>query len=55
MFDDAGRLVPVRSQDSGALGSLALAQVLIDRPPGAGAAHPGDPVQAYLLENGGIA
>lgn len=55
MFDDQGRLVPVRSQDSGALGSLALAEVLIDRLPGAPAAASGSPVMAYLLENGGLA
>lgn len=55
MFDEAGRLVPVRSQDSGALGSLALAEVLIDRAPGAAAAQAGEPVLAYLLENGGLA
>lgn len=55
MFDEAGRLVPVRSQDSGALGSLALAEVLIDRPPGAAAAQAGERVLAYLLENGGLA
>jgi len=55
MFDEEGRLVPVRSQDSGALGALAMADVLIDRPPGAPAAQPGSPVMAYLLENGGLA
>lgn len=55
MFDDDGRLIPVRSQDSGALGSLALADVLIDRPPQAAAAQPGVSVRAYLLENGGLA
>jgi len=55
MFDEEGRLVPVRSQDSGALGALAMADVLIDRPPGAPAARPGSHVMAYLLENGGLA
>ena len=54
-FDGEGRVVPVRSQDSGALGSLAQADVLIDRPAGADAAAPGTPVMAYLLENGGLA
>jgi len=55
MFNEEGRLVPVRSQDSGALGALAMADVLIDRPPGAPAARPGSHVMAYLLENGGLA
>lgn len=54
-LDDDGRLTPVRSQDSGALGSLALADVLIDRPPGAAAAGPGEMVAGYLLQNGGLA
>jgi molybdopterin molybdotransferase len=55
MFDEHGQLVAVRSQDSGALGSLALAEVLIDRPAGAGFAKAGDKVAAYLLGNGGLA
>jgi molybdopterin molybdotransferase len=55
MFDEDGRVAPVRSQDSGALGSLALSDVLVDRPDGAPAATPGETVRAYLLENGGLA
>jgi molybdopterin molybdotransferase len=55
MFDEHGQLIAVRSQDSGALGSLALAEVLIDRPAGAGFAKAGDKVAAYLLGNGGLA
>lgn len=46
---------PLRVQDSGALVSLAAANVLIDRPAGAPAAQPGDEVSIYLLGNGGIA
>jgi molybdopterin molybdotransferase len=41
-------------QDSGALAPLAASNALIDRPAGAPAASVGDPVFAYLLENGGI-
>ena len=55
MLDDDARIVPVRSQDSGALASLALATVLIDRAPDAPPASAGETVQAYLLEHGGIA
>lgn len=54
-FDETGRLVPVHSQDSGALGALALSEVLIDRTPGAPGAPAGSTVSAYLLENGGLA
>lgn len=42
-------------QDSGALGSLAASNVLIDRPAGVPSAKIGDPVRVYLLQNGGIA
>ena len=42
-------------QDSGALGSLAASNVLIDRPAGLPSAKIGDPVRVYLLQNGGIA
>lgn len=43
------------NQDSGALGSLARANALIDRPADAPAVEPGGPISLYLLENGGIA
>ncbi|MFC3174278.1 molybdopterin molybdotransferase MoeA [Novosphingobium bradum] len=54
-IDAEGCLSPVRTQDSGALGALAAAQVLIDRPAGAAPAPAGETVLAYLLENGGLA
>ncbi|HTM94193.1 MAG TPA: molybdopterin molybdotransferase MoeA [Croceibacterium sp.] len=50
-----GRLRPITEQDSSALRSLALAEALIERPIGAPAASDGEPVRAYLLDNGGIA
>ena len=50
-----GRLRPITEQDSSALRSLAMAEALIERPIGAPAASDGDPVQAYPLDNGGIA
>jgi molybdopterin molybdotransferase len=51
-----GRTVTARiNQDSGALGSLARANALIDRPVDAPAVEPGGPISVYLLENGGIA
>jgi len=43
------------NQDSGALGSLARANALIDRPVDAPAVVAGGPISLYLLENGGIA
>jgi len=43
------------NQDSGALGSLARANALIERPVDAPAAAAGDVISLYLLENGGIA
>jgi len=43
------------NQDSGALGSLARANALIDRPVNAPAVKAGEPISIYLLENGGIA
>jgi molybdopterin molybdotransferase len=43
------------NQDSGALGTLALSNALIDRPANAPAAPAGTRVPVYLLENGGIA
>lgn len=51
-----GRQVSQRTnQDSSALGSLALANCLIDRPANAPASRAGESVPVYLLENGGIA
>lgn len=52
---DGATATPLRVQDSGALLSLAAAQVLIDRPAGSPAAAPGDEVAVYLLGNGGTA
>lgn len=52
---DGDSLTPATVQDSGALAALARADVLIDRPAGAPAAAIGEPVRAYLLENGGLA
>lgn len=43
------------NQDSGALGSLARANALIDRPAGASAVAAGGAISLYLLESGGIA
>jgi molybdopterin molybdotransferase len=43
------------NQDSGALGALAAANALIERPIDAPPVTAGEPVSAYLLENGGIA
>jgi molybdopterin molybdotransferase len=50
-----GRLRPIPEQDSSALRSLAMAEALIERPPGAPAASDDDPVRAIPLDNGGIA
>jgi molybdopterin molybdotransferase len=46
---------PQPVQDSGALTSLAGSNVLIDRPAHAPAGAAGDEVDAFLLENGGLA
>ncbi|MCC6925587.1 molybdopterin molybdotransferase MoeA [Novosphingobium sp.] len=43
------------NQDSGALGALARANALIDRPIDAPAVEAGGVISLYLLENGGIA
>jgi molybdopterin molybdotransferase len=43
------------NQDSGALGSLARANALIDRPAGASVVAAGGAISLYLLGNGGIA
>jgi len=50
-----GRVAPVGSQDSSAQRSLAAANALIRREIDAPLAAAGDPLTAYLLENGGIA
>ena len=52
---DGRTATPLRIQDSGALVSLAAAEVLIDRPANAPAAEAGDEVLIYLLGPGGIA
>lgn len=52
---DGRTATPLRVQDSGALVSLASANVLIDRPSGSPAAAAGDEVPVYLLGNGVIA
>lgn len=46
---------PRGNQDSSALGALARANALIDRPANAPPARAGERVPVYLLENGGIA
>jgi molybdopterin molybdotransferase len=50
-----GTVVPVSEQDSSAQRALAASNALIRREIGAPAARRGELVQAYLLENGGIA
>lgn len=51
-----GEAVSLRiNQDSGALGTLAASNALIERPAGAPAAAAGSTVSVYSLENGGIA
>lgn len=52
---DGSDLAVQRLQDSGALSSLAASNALLDRPALASAAETGDPVQGFLLGNGGIA
>lgn len=52
---DGSQITPLALQDSGALSALAAANVLIDRAAGAAALAAGAEVQAYLLQNGGIA
>ncbi|BBC73033.1 molybdopterin molybdenumtransferase MoeA [Altererythrobacter sp. B11] len=52
---DPGGLAPIAQQDSSALAALGSADALIRREIGAPAARAGEMVQAYLLENGGIA
>lgn len=50
-----GETVPLAERDSSALRTLAVANLLIDRPIGALAAPGGTPVPCYWLENGGFA
>jgi molybdopterin molybdotransferase len=52
---DAGGVAPLGQQDSSALRSLAAADALIARPPGAPAAVAGEIVEVFPLQNGGIA
>jgi molybdopterin molybdotransferase len=52
---DGQRVTARINQDSGALGTLAASNVLIERPIDAPAVRAGEPVSVYLLENGGIA
>lgn len=51
----ADGVVPVATQDSGALAAMAATDVLIDRPAGAPAMPSGSLVPVYLLQNGGLA
>ena len=48
-------LVPVTTQDSGALAALAATDMLIERPEHAPPAQAGSMVDAYLLQGGGLA
>ena len=50
-----GTVAPVNEQDSSALRALAASNALIRRGIGSPAARKGDTVEAYWLENGGIA
>ena len=52
---DGASVSPHVNQDSAALSALAASNALIDRPARAGACEPGDAVDVYLLESGGIA
>ncbi len=52
---DGGSVAPLAQQDSSALRALAAANALIVNPIGAPARSAGARVEAYLLENGGIA
>lgn len=51
---DGEAMTPRGAQDSGVLGSLALANALIDQPAGAPAVPPGGNVAGYLLDDGGM-
>lgn len=50
-----GTAMPVSEQDSSALRAMASAGLLIERPANAPAAPAGSTVQAYWIENGGVA
>lgn len=50
-----GTAMPVSEQDSSALRAMASAGLLIERPANAPAAPAGSIVQAYWIENGGVA
>lgn len=50
-----GRVSLASSQDSSALKALAMANCLISRPAQAKSVNKGEPVEVYLLENGGFA
>ena len=50
-----GKLTPIAQQSSGALGALAQANALIERPEHCDATKAGSCVPAYLLGNGGLA
>ena len=54
-ISDGEKVVSAASQDSSALGSLALANCLVEREPGAREVAVGDPVTVYSLQNGGFA
>lgn len=54
-ISDGATVVSAASQDSSALGSLALANCLIEREPGADEAAKGAPLTVYSLQNGGFA
>jgi len=54
-ISDGEKVVSAASQDSSALGSLALANCLVEREPGAGKVAEGDPITVYPLQNGGFA
>ncbi|MFN4019222.1 MAG: molybdopterin molybdotransferase MoeA [Erythrobacter sp.] len=51
-ISDGGAVRLAGSQDSSALSALAAANCLIDRPAGAPAALPGEPVRVFPLQNG---
>ena len=54
-FWDGTQVTLQINQDSGALGSLAASNVLIERPIDAPALRAGEAVRIYCIENGGIA
>ena len=52
---DGDSLVPLSEQDSSALVSLACAHALIERPANSRAVEAGELVEAFWLQNGGVA